>query len=505
MDKRMRCHTQAMPSLLSIDAGTTAVKVSLFDERGRMATSSLQEYTLLTPAEDWVELPAEVYWQSCVGGIREVLAQPGVTPEEILAVGVTSQGETLIPVGGEGQPLRNAIVWLDNRARAEAQAVAASFELDRFYEVTGLPEIIPTWPACKILWLREQERETFVQAHKYLLVEDYLLYRLSGRYVTEGGVCTSTGYFDIQTGQWWREMLDFIGVSPEQLPAPLGSGEVVGPVCEDASRETGLSTRTLVVSGAMDQIAAAVGAGNIAPGVISETTGTALVLAFTVNEPTYDPQKRLPCYYHALPGKYLLLPYCQTAGMAFRWFRDQFGQGQSYDQLTALAAEVPPASEGLLMLPHLAGSTSPHFNPRARGVFYGITLGHTRAHFVRAILEGVAFMLRENVELLQELGVEVGELVSLGGGARSTLWLQIKADVTGLPLRASECEEATSLGVAILAAVAVDLFPDVATACQQMVSIGPRIEPSSAHRALYEAAYDRYLRLYSSLQPLFGS
>ncbi len=313
-------------------------------------------------------------------------------------------------------------------------------------------------------------------------MEDYLLHRLSGCYVTEGGVCTSTGYFDITTGRWWEEMLDFIGLRPEQLPTLLRSGEIVGPVTGDTSRETGLSTRTLVVAGAMDQIAGAVGAGNIAPGLVSETTGTALVLAATVNEPTYDPQKRLPCYYHALPGKYLLLPYCQTAGMVFRWFRDQFGQGQSYEQLTALAAEVLPGCEELLMLPHLTGSTSPRFNPQARGVFYGITLSHTRAHFVRAILEAVAFMLRENVELLKELGVNVKELMSLGGGARSRLWLQIKADVTGLPLRAAECEEAASLGVAILAGVAVGLFRDVETACQQMVRVGTRIEPDPAHR-----------------------
>jgi len=494
-----------MSWLLTIDAGTTAVKVCLFSQAGELVAASSQEYELLTPAEDWVELPAEVYWKCCVAGIREVLAQQGVTPPGILAVGVTSQGETLIPIDEAGQPLRHAIVWLDNRAGAEAQAVAASFELDRFYEITGLPEIIPTWPACKILWLREHEPEAFARAHKVLLVEDYLLYWLSGRYVTEGGICTSTGYFDIRTGQWWGEMLDAIGLRPEQLPDLLRSGEVVGPVTEEAARETGLSTETLVVTGAMDQIAGAVGAGNIAPGLVSETTGTALVLAATAHEPTYDPWKRLPCYYHALPGKYLLLPYCQTAGMALRWFRDQFGQGQSYDQLTALAAEVPPGCEGLVMLPHLTGSTSPHFNPQAKGVFYGITLGHTRPHFVRAILEAVAFMLRENVELLEELGVNVGELVSLGGGARSRLWLQIKADVTGLPLRTAECEEATSLGVAILAGVAVGLFPDVERACQQMVRMGARIEPNTAHHTLYEAAYDRYLRLYSSLQTLFGS
>jgi xylulokinase len=493
-----------MALLLSIDAGTTSVKVALFDAEGQMIASSGQEYDLLTPAEDWVELPADVYWQSTIAGIGEVLARSGAAPEEILAVGVTSQGETIIPVGRDGRPLHNAIVWLDNRARAEAQQVAASFDLDHFYEITGQPEIIPTWPACRVLWWRKQRPDVFAQAHRYLLVEDYILYRLSGRAVTEGSMCTSTGYYDIRTGTWWEEMLDFIGLKPDQLPVLLRPGDVVGTVTREASRGTGLSTRTTVVTGSMDQMAGTVGAGNIAPGIVTETTGTALVLAATVERPTYDPQKRLPCYSHALPGKYLLLPYCQTAGMAFRWFRDQLGQGQSYDQLTALAAEIPPGSDGLVALPHLTGSTSPHFNPRARGVFYGVTLQHTRAHFVRALLESVAFMLRENVELLRELGVDSEELVSLGGGAQSDLWLQIKADVTGLPLRTLECEESTSLGVAVLAAVAVGLYPDVKTACQRMVRTGSRVEPDTTHRETYDAAYGTYGQLFESLQELFN-
>jgi sugar (pentulose or hexulose) kinase len=493
-----------MALLLSIDAGTTSVKVALFDAEGQMVASSGQEYDLLTPAEDWVELPAEVYWQSAIAGIDEVLAKSGAAPGDILAVGVTSQGETIIPIGRNGQPLHNAIVWLDNRARAEAQQMAKSFDLDRFYEITGQPEIIPTWPACRVLWWRRHRPEVFAQTHKYLLVEDYILYRLSGRAVTEGSMCTSTGYYDIRTGTWWEEMLDFIGLKPDHLPTLLRSGEIVGSLTEEASRETGLSTGTAIVTGSMDQMAGAIGAGNIAPGIVTETTGTALVLAATIDRPTYDPQKRLPCYSHAIPGKYLLLPYCQTAGMVFRWFRDQLGQGQSYDQLTAMAAEVPPGSDGLVALPHLTGSTSPKFNPKAKGVFYGVTLQHTCAHFVRALLESVAFMLRENVELLRELGVDSKELVSLGGGARSELWLQIKADVTGLPLCTLECAESTSLGVAVLAAVAVGMYPDGETACGRMVRTGSKVEPDTAHRETYDAAYGTYGQLFESLQELFN-
>ncbi|MGC8788212.1 MAG: FGGY-family carbohydrate kinase, partial [Anaerolineae bacterium] len=310
-----------MPYFLAIDAGTTSTKVILFDGGGNPVATSIQEYRLSTPAPDWVELEAQQYWWACVEGIRQVLSKSSVHPQTIAALSVSSQGETIIAVDEQGMPLRPAIVWLDNRAKGQAQHLAENFDLDVFYRITGLPEVIPTWPACKILWLKDQEPAVFARAQKYLLLEDYLLYRFSGNYATEGSVSTTTGYFDIRSGQWWPEMLTFLGISAEALPVLYRSGEAIGYVTPEAARETGLSTRTQVVTGAMDQVAAAVGSGNIAPGRVTETTGTALVLAATVEQPTYDPQKRFPCYYHALPGRYLLLPYCQTAGMVLKWFR----------------------------------------------------------------------------------------------------------------------------------------------------------------------------------------
>jgi len=362
-----------MSYFLALDAGTTSTKVILFDKDGHSLATSIQEYHLLTPAEDWVELEPDQYWQACLDGIHQVLSNSAIHPDAIAALSVSSQGETLIALDGAGRPLRPAIVWLDNRAKEEALHVAKSFDPDAFYQVSGLPEVIPTWPACKILWLRNHEPAVSARTKKHLLVEDYLLYRFSGRFATEGSVSTTTGYFDIRSGEWWPEMLGFLGLSSESLPTLYRSGQVIGTVVPEAARETGLSTRTRIVTGAMDQVAAAVGSGNIAPGIVTETTGTALVLAATVDQPTYDPSKRFPCYYHALPGRYLLIPYCQAAGMVLKWFRDQFGQEEMaraqdsgrdpYDLLGELAAVVPPASDGLVLLPHLTGSTSPHFNP----------------------------------------------------------------------------------------------------------------------------------------------
>ncbi|NLE45171.1 MAG: hypothetical protein GX620_10650 [Chloroflexi bacterium] len=498
-----------MDYLLSIDAGTTSVKVVVFDELGRVVAGSLHEYQLLTPHPDWVELGPDVYWLSAVAGIADVVGQLGDEAQSIRAVGVTSQGETLIPVDATGRPLRRAIVWLDNRAVDEAQIIASAFDAGRFYEVTGLPEIIPSWPACRMLWLAENEPDVFAQVGKYLLVEDYLIYRLTGRTVTEPGVCTSTGYLDIAGSAgdgrtWWPEMLDFVGVSPTQLPELVGTGEVVGQLTRAAAEELGLSRDVVVVTGGMDQIAAAVGAGNLAPGIVSETTGTALVIVSTVDQPTYDSQKRFPLYCHALPDRYLLEPYCQTAGMVLRWYRDLFGGGRGYDELTALAADAPPGCDRLLMLPYLTGATSPHFDPDARGVFHGIGLQHSQGHFVRAILEAVAFELRENVEVLQDMGVAVESVISLGGGARSDLWLQIKADVLGLPVQPAECEETTSLGVAIMSAVAVGLHPDLPTACRHMVRTRPVIEPAPGYGPVYDAAFARYRAVYAALEGTFG-
>ena len=502
-----------MQLLLALDAGTTSVKAVLFDEAGHTLGCSVQEYRLLTPAPDRVELPAETYWAACRRGIRELFDRSGLSPADVVAVSVSSQGETIIPIDRSGQPLCNAIVWLDNRPAAEAAELARAVDLDAFYGVTGLPEVIPTWPACKILWFRQQAPEVFARAHKFLLLEDYLLYRLTGQFVTEGSVSTSTGYFDIRSGTWWPLMLDLIGITAGRLPELRPSGSVVGPVSAKAAGETGLPLHTRVVTGAMDQVAGAIGAGNIAPGVITETTGTTLALAATLPRLTYDPQKRLPIYYHALPGTYILLPYCQTAGIVLKWFRDEFGQedlveaqrtGQdAYDLLAARAADVPAGAEGLLMLPHLSGSTSPNFNPAARGVFFGISLKHGKGHFVRAIMEAVAFMLRENLDVLRELGIELSEVRALGGGAKSPLWLQIMADVNQLPVRTMQCEEAAALGVSILAATAVGLYSDIAAACAGMVGIRATIEPRPEAQAVYDRAYERYLALYRCLRPLW--
>jgi sugar (pentulose or hexulose) kinase len=498
---------------LGIDAGTTSMKAALFDPNGHLLAVDRHEYIPDTPQPAWVELAPETYWQACCRVVRNVIAKSQVNPAEIRALAISSQGETFIPVDDSGNPTRNAIVWLDNRAVDESNQIANHFGLDTVYHVTGQPEVVPTWPACKILWLRHHEPDVFKRSARYLLLEDFLLFHLTGQYVTERAQQTSSIMLDLHTGNWWREMLDFVGVSPEHFGHLMDPGELVCAITSSAAEATGLTTHTMAVTGSMDQAMGAVGSGNIKADIVSETTGGALAIVVSLDKPTFDPLRRVPCYFHAIPKEYCLLPYGQTAGMALKWFRDQFYQletrmaldaGQdSYDWMTALAAQAPAGSDGLVVLPHLEGAFCPEFNLAAKAVFFGATMRHTRAHFIRGIMESVAYMLKRNLVAVGEMGVTVDEIRCMGGAARSPLWLQIKADVLQKPVRAVEQEEAALLGAAILASVATGEYPSISAAVSHMVRLKPAIQPNIMNKEVYQHGYDQYVELYDRLAPMF--
>jgi len=495
---------RCMELLLSLDVGTTSVKGVLFDRRGRPVAAAIEEYALDKPARDIVELDCRQYWDGACKVIRHLLDDSAWRCSDIVAVGVTSQGETLIALDASGRPLRPAIVWLDNRSQAQADRIAAEFDIQEVYRTTGQQGIAPTWTATRILWLRENQPEIFREAHKFLLVADYLLYRLTGTFCTDGGLNPSTLYFDITAYRWWARMLQFLGIEAAQLPEVRSSGEIAGKVTPEAASQTGLAAGTPVVTAPMDQICAAVGAGNIAPGMITENTGAALAICATVEGPTYDPQRRVGCFNHAAKGRYVLLPWVQTAGMALRWFRDELGGGLDYDALCREAATVPPGAEGLVFLPYLSGAGCPDMDSRARGTFWRIDLAHRRAHFTRAVLESVAFVLRQNLEFLGALGFTCDEVRCLGGGSRSELWVQIKADMLNLPCVVMDTEESTALGVAILAAVGAGLYPNLPEAIDKMVRVRRRIEPDPDRAEAYEHVYQRYARLHGQLVGLFA-
>ena len=499
---------------LGIDAVTTSLKAALFDLDGHMLGIDRQEYELIMPAASVVELDPEVYWEACCRVVRNVMQQTGTSPEQVAALSISSQGETLIPVGKEGLPTRNAIVWLDNRATEEAAEISRHFTTEDLYRVTGQPQVTPTWPACKVFWIRRNEPDVFSRTSRFLLLEDYLLYRLTGRFVTERALQTSSLFLDIQGRQWWLPMLDFIGVTTDQFGELMDPGEIVARLSQEGAETLGLSMGTVAVTGAMDQAVGAVGAGNVVPGMVTETTGGVLGIVFTLDQPRFDPQRRVPCHCHARPESYCLLPWGQTAGMALRWLRDRFFDLEAhvahragldpYDVMTRMAAQVSPGSEGLVVLPHLEGAACPEFNPAARAVFFGATLKHTKAHFVRAIMESVAYMLKKNLDIIEELGVTVSEIRSMGGGARSDLWLGMKADVLQKPVTPVAVEETACLGAALMAAVATGFYPGFDEAVAHMVRLGKTTEPRQEHHGVYRNGYAQYLELYDRLAPMFG-
>lgn len=501
-----------MDHILSVDLGTTALKTALFDQEGKLMASSNREYKLLTPTALSVELDVETYWDAFREGVRDVLKLAKVDPQTIKGVGISAQGETLILMGKDGKPLRNAIVWLDNRAQEEASILANEFGNEASYKITGQVKIVPTWPASKIFWIRRNEEDIFNQVYKYLLIEDYFIYRLTGKLVAEGSLLCSTVYWNITTKKWWDDMLTYLGISVEQLPEIKEPGEPVGTILPSVAAELGLSQQMVVATGALDQAAGAIGVGNIKPGIISENTGAALAICTTVDKPFIDSRGEMPCHYHGIPDVYMAHTFT-SGGMVLRWFRDSFCQTEcqvasltgfdAYDLLSKEAESIPAGCEGLVMLPHLAGAMAPEANPKAKGVFFGFTLHHTKPYFVRAIMEAIACIVKRNIDTLEGLKIKVNEIRSLGGGARGRLWNQIKADLTQRPVLTMENEEAACLGAAILAGKAVGIFSSLEEACEKMVVVKERFEPNSTNFNIYTKTYENYIELYENLRGLF--
>jgi xylulokinase len=499
--------------LIGLDVGTTSVKGVIIDKDGHLYATAKEEYTLETPSEDICEMDSGIYWKCTQTVIQNLLKLSKLPAKSVASLAFSSQGETLITVDKDGNPLRKAIVWLDNRSKEEARQLARSFSIEQIHKITGQPEIVPTWTATKILWLRKNEVSVFENTHKFLLLSDYLVFKLTEEYVTEESLVSSTLYFDFQKKIWWKDMLGFLGISSEQLPSVLPSGTLVGHITKTAAQQTGLKETTVVITGAYDHPAGAIGAGNIETGIVSETTGGAMAMCVTLDEPVIDSKLNLPCQCHAISNKYFLMPYGQTAGMVLRWFRDNFaekeveqarqGKADTYNVLTNIAANVPAGCDGLTMLPHLMGTGSPEFDSKAKGVFYGVTLNMTKGHFIRAILEAVACIVRENVDPLLKRGFPIKEIRVLGGGSKSELWNQIKADMLGLPVISLKNIEAASLGAAILAGVGCGIFKNIQEGCDKVVKTDKIFTPDPAKKEIYLKVYRQYRQLYQQNKPLW--
>ena len=486
--------------ILSIDVGTTSVKLCLFDRSLALVASASAGYDLDT-AGGRTEADPALYLEA----IRRCTDQlPDLSG--VAAIGLTTQGETLIPVDPAGRPLSRAIVWLDDRAQRQAEVLREKIDSQTFYESTGLPELSGALPLSKLLWIKEQEPELYRRTHQFLLLEDYLIHWLTGRFCTEKSLLTSTGYFHLGRDDYWQELLELAGLDRRKLPPALECGTPAGTILPDRAALLGLPETAAVVTGAMDQTAAALAAGCTGPHVITETTGTAMVAAAYTRQPVFLPDHHLTVYRHCTGGACLYLPISNTAGMALKWlgqtmFSREAAEGGLYARMDREAAAVPPGSEGLLFLPYLSGAADPYNDPDAAGVFWGARLSTTRGHFARSVLEAVAFQLRDFLTMLERRGCRVEEVCSMGGGAASPLWLQIKADVCGLPIRTLGTGETTSCGAAILAAKAVGWSAERPAALEG----GKTYFPNPDHTAVYTRQYRRFSRLYQLLKPMSHS
>ena len=500
--------------LMAIDLGTSTLKVAVFNLNGNEVAFETTEYDLFTSSNGIVENNVEIYWEELVKLIKKILNNnPTINPAKIIALGTSSQGETIVPIDKKGKPLRNAIVWLDGRSVKEAKDIANCFDTKSLFKITGLPTSEPCWPAARISWIRKNEPDIFSKTYKFLLLEDYIIYMLTGNYYGEASVYSSSYYYDIIEFKFIEPMLNYLNINEEKLPEVKAPGTFVGNITKEASKKTGLETTTKVVIGAMDQICGAIGAGNMEKGQVTETTGTAFAMVITTGKPIFDNLTKLPCSPHAIPGLYTIMPYSMTGGMVLKWFKDNLCQNEVnmaqknnldvYGLLDRLAEKVPAGSEGLLMLPHLTGAYFPEYNPKARGVYFGIELNHSKGHFIRAIMEALGYMMRRDLEAVYNLGIEVDQVISTGGGAKSALWGQIKADICGIKIEVPNYTETALLGAAILAAKGTNVFSSIEEAVKNIVKISYIFLPNNYHKEVYDKSYKKYIELYSALSKLF--
>jgi xylulokinase len=462
---------------LGIDIGTTSIKAAVFAKDGKRLALRSVDYTLDTdPVTGFIEFNADEYVNMCKNIISELISECG----KIDALSVDTQGETLILTDEQGTPLYPAVVWLDNRASNEAEEIKERFGNKCVYEFTGQPEITAGWPASKILWMKNNRPEIFKNVKKIFMLEDYIIYRLSGAFVTEPTIQSSTIYYDITRGEWWKEMLDFIGITEDMLPKVVKTATLVGEY-------SGIK----VVSGMLDQIAGTLGAGVTDKSRISEMTGTIMAICVMTDKlPPFNAESIIPCHLHAIDGKYCLILWSSTAGMALKWFKNNFAESFSFRELDELAENVSAGCDGLTMLPYFCGSTMPKYNPEARAAFSGINLSHTRGHFARAIMEAIAFTLKQNLEYVGEDAIK--EIRITGGGASSPLWANIKADVTGKVLKTLSESETACLGTALAAAVGIGDFESLKDAVDSIVKIKNTYAPTGVD---YSDAYSNYNKL----------
>lgn len=498
-----------MDTILTFDVGTTAIKTCLFDKALSCLAIRTDEYTLSTE-NGTVELDCDVYWNTIRHAVSEIKKE--VPAASVQAICLTTQGETMIPVDREGNPLHRAVVWLDDRAKEQADEISGILSTKAMYDRTGVTDMNGFVPLAKLLWFKQKEPEIYKRAYKFLLLEDYIIYRLTGKFVTEKSLLTSTAYYDIRDDRYWLELLEQLGLDAEKLPQILDCGQFVETLSEAAQADLGLQKDVKVFAGAMDQIAAAIGGGGMQDGVVTATVGTAMVLTSAITSMDECTDESLIVYRGIQENQYAILPLCSTAGAVFKWYKDQCSAlvvekcketGEDpYDWLCQEASGVAPGADGVIHLPYFAGSLQPVLLPDAKGVFFGLGLTTNHASMTRAVLESIGYMLRENLEMLKSFGISPKRVHFFGGGAKNPIWNQIIADITGVELVLLEQSECGSLGAAMMGAVSMGWYDTISEA-QTQNKIRKIVYPDASLKDTYDKVYQRYQTLFKTLTPMF--
>lgn len=501
-----------MPHLIGIDIGTTGTKALLIDEAGSIVAAATVEYPLHTPRPLWAEQDPADWWNATVQTIRAVLGKSGVKGEDIGGIGLSGQMHGSVFLDAHDEVIRPAILWCDQRTAAECAWITAQVgEADVVAETCN--PVLTGFTAPKIIWLRHHEPDHYARLVKVLLPKDYIRFKLTGEFATEVSDASGTSLLNVRERQWSAVVLDRIELPREMLPDVYESPEISGRVTARVAEATGLREGTPVVGGGGDQAAGAVGNGIVEQGIISSTTGTSGVVFAHLDEPLMDDNLRTHTFCHAVPGKWHVMGVMLSAGGSFRWLRDALCGDEKavaaltgrdpYEYMTAAAAQAPPGAEGLLFLPYLSGERTPYPNPNAKGVFFGLHLRHDKRHLARAVMEGVAFGLRDSFEIIEAMGVEINQVRASGGGARSELWRQIQADVTGRPHCTINVDEGPALGVALLAGVGTGVWASVPEACRAVIRVVDERLPAPEAQRLYEGFYALYGKLYRQVEGTF--
>lgn len=501
-----------MSYILGIDIGTSGTKTVLFKEDGTPVSSATYEYPLYTPQNGYAEQDPLDWWNATVNGIKSVLSQSNVPAGEIKGIGLSGQMHGLVMLDAENNVIRNSIIWCDQRTSAEVNEITEKVGAKRIVEITANPAITG-FTAAKILWVKNNEPENYEKTRHILLPKDYIRFMLTGEYATEVSDASGMQLLDIPKRQWSDEVLTKLGIDKSLLAKVYESPEITGTLTKQVAELTGLAESTIVVGGAGDNAAAAVGTGVVEDGKAFTTIGSSGVVFAHTDNIAIDPKGRVHTFCCAVPNAWHVMGVTQSAGLSLKWFRDNLAWGEMetslnmgvdpYYIMDKQAERVPIGANRLLYLPYLNGERTPHLDPNARGVFFGLSTMHKKSDMLRAVMEGVSYSLRDCVEVMAEMGISVNDMMATGGGGSSPLWRQMLADLYSCQVKTTLNKEGPALGVALLAAVGAGIYDSVQEACKEVIKPDKIQDPIAENSAEYDKVYRMYTKLYPAMKQSF--